>query len=240
MRCSFGDCVLDSDTRQLFREGELVRLGPKAYDLLQTLIAGRPKVLSKLELYRRLWPGTAVSESSLSTVVAELRDALGDSARDPRYIRTVYGFGYAFVAKVTLTEATAPPEPPPSATTLHLRGNGRHYTLGPGTHIVGRLADAAVAIDNPAVSRQHARIVVSVGAATIEDLGSRNGTYRNGQRLSGIATLESGDSLGFGPDVLFHVNAIRPKDGAETVTAMPAPRSPQSGRPVSERDPRPA
>ncbi len=229
MRCTFGDCVLDTDTRQLFRDGQLVRLGPKAYELLQALMAGRPKVLSKLELYQRLWPGTAVTESSLSTVVAELRDALGDSARNPRYIRTVYGYGYAFVAKTTLTEATEPQEPR-ALTTLHLRGNGRHYNLGPGTHIVGRQPEAAVAIDNPAVSRQHARIVVSAGAATIEDLGSRNGTFRNGQRLTGIATLEPGDALGFGPDVIFHVNAVRPGDGADTVTAMPAPRSTQTGR----------
>jgi CRP-like cAMP-binding protein len=73
VRYAFGDCILDSDARQVYRGGCAVHLGPKAYELLRVLLAARPRVLSKIELFGQVWPETAVSESSLSTVVAELR-----------------------------------------------------------------------------------------------------------------------------------------------------------------------
>src|SRR6185436_12510804 len=102
MRLRFGPCMLDLDTRQLVRNGREIHLTPKAYALLDALISDRPKVVSKADLQHRLWPDTFVVEANLSALVAEIRTALGDRARAPRYVRTVHGFGYAFCATATI------------------------------------------------------------------------------------------------------------------------------------------
>ena len=74
---------------------------PKAFELLGTLVMDRPKVLSKEVLQQRLWPETFVAEANLSNLVAEIREALGDRARTPLFIRTAHGFGYAFCGDAT-------------------------------------------------------------------------------------------------------------------------------------------
>jgi Tol biopolymer transport system component/DNA-binding winged helix-turn-helix (wHTH) protein len=99
LRVRFGEFVLDPDSRQLFREGVEVRLQPKTFELLDLLVRSRPKALSKQQLRGKLWPETAVGDASLTVAVAELRAALGDDAKEPRFVRTVYGFGYAFAGE---------------------------------------------------------------------------------------------------------------------------------------------
>ncbi|HSD65113.1 MAG TPA: winged helix-turn-helix domain-containing protein, partial [Vicinamibacteria bacterium] len=96
MKVRFGGFLLDTDSRQLFRERTEVHLQPKTFDLLDLLVRTRPKALSKSHIRGQLWPDTVVGEASLTVAVAELRAALGDDAREPRFVRTVYGFGYAF------------------------------------------------------------------------------------------------------------------------------------------------
>ncbi|HEY8548798.1 MAG TPA: FHA domain-containing protein [Vicinamibacterales bacterium] len=213
MRFTFGDCVLDDETRELSRAGVPRHLGPKAYALLRVLLQARPRVLSKRELFNELWPATAVSESSLSTVVAELRDALGEDPRNPTYIRTVYGYGYAFTANVVSLDT--PELVATSAIALCLVWETGQLELRAGSYILGRAPDASVRLDDPTVSRHHARIVVGEGAATLEDLGSRNGTFRNGTRLSAVARLLPGDRLRIG-GVPLSVGAMT-ASGVETV-----------------------
>src|SRR5688572_20136796 len=74
---------VDFDRRQLFRGGEEVHVSPKALQLLQVLIAARPKALSRDEIHEHLWPNTFVAESNLASIVNELRRALDDDARTP-------------------------------------------------------------------------------------------------------------------------------------------------------------
>jgi Tol biopolymer transport system component/DNA-binding winged helix-turn-helix (wHTH) protein len=93
---AFGDFAFDRERRQLLRAGQPVRLEPKAYDLLALLLERRPSVLSKAQIRDAIWPATAVSDTALAGLVTDLRSALADSARQPRFIRTVHGFGYAF------------------------------------------------------------------------------------------------------------------------------------------------
>jgi DNA-binding winged helix-turn-helix (wHTH) protein len=216
VRYAFGDCILDSDTRQVYRAGQPVHLGPKAWDLLQVLLAARPRVLSKLQLLGEVWPETAVSESSLSTIVAELRDALGDTAREARYLRTVYGFGYAFAARVTPLPAVSDPPPLPAGC-CRLIWDEEAIEVREGAHLIGRAPDALVTIDDPLVSRQHARIALAGGVLTLEDLDSRNGTTRNGQRVSAVALLINGDVIGVGP-VQLRVS-LGAEYGASTLSA---------------------
>jgi WD40 repeat protein/DNA-binding winged helix-turn-helix (wHTH) protein len=92
----FGDFELDQERRQLLRSGEPVPLEPKAYELLNLLLERRPRALSRAQIRDGIWPRTFVSESTLAVVVNGIRQALEDDARQPRFIRTVHGFGYAF------------------------------------------------------------------------------------------------------------------------------------------------
>jgi DNA-binding winged helix-turn-helix (wHTH) protein len=101
----FGEFAVDLDRRQVFRGRTEVRLGPKAFDLLELLISNRPGAVSKARIRDQLWPRTFVSDSNLTGLVNELRAALGDEARQPLFIRTVYGFGYSFCGEAS--EASA-------------------------------------------------------------------------------------------------------------------------------------
>ena len=166
MRVLCGDWALDAETRQLLRCGDAVHLSPKAFDLLATLLRERPRALSKMALRERIWPDTFVSETSLANLVAELRSALGDEARQPRYIRTVHRHGYAFCGAAT-EDAEEPPERAKSRTPVRLFLRGREVALTLGTHVIGREPEAAVWIDSTQVSRRHARIIVSATGASI-------------------------------------------------------------------------
>jgi eukaryotic-like serine/threonine-protein kinase len=111
MKIRFGDCTLDTDRRQLWRSGSTVHLSPKAFELLTLLVERRASAISKAEFHERLWPGTFVTDDSLSRLMVEVRGALGDDARRPRFVRTLHGFGYAFSADAVLLtdrEATDP------------------------------------------------------------------------------------------------------------------------------------
>jgi TolB-like protein/DNA-binding winged helix-turn-helix (wHTH) protein/Tfp pilus assembly protein PilF len=118
MPTHFGDFTLDESRRLVLRGVEPLHLSPKAFQLLSILIQESPKAVSKNELQERLWPETFVTEGSLANLVAELRSALGDDPKEPRYIRTLYGFGYAFAAPIA--EATAAPKPPKQVRWGHL------------------------------------------------------------------------------------------------------------------------
>jgi serine/threonine-protein kinase len=100
MPVQFGEFVLDESRRQLLRRADPVHLSPKAFQLLSILVEERPRAVSKADLQSRLWPETFVTEGNLTTTVGELRSALGDDAREPRFIRTVHGFGYSFAGSV--------------------------------------------------------------------------------------------------------------------------------------------
>ena len=101
MRLLFGDCTFDSDARTLHRDGEVVRLSGKAFQLLEFLLDARPNPVAKEDLFARLWPDTFVSEANLASLVKEIRAAIGDDARNPRFVRTAHRFGYAFSGAVT-------------------------------------------------------------------------------------------------------------------------------------------
>src|SRR5438093_1246856 len=98
----FGECVLDKEARQLLRGGSAVPLTAKAFQLLELLVEKQPKAVAKTEIHDRLWPSTFVSEVNLARLIFEVRAAVGDDARRPRYIRTVRGFGYALCADVVV------------------------------------------------------------------------------------------------------------------------------------------
>jgi DNA-binding winged helix-turn-helix (wHTH) protein len=195
----FAGFSVDTDTRLLLAGGTEVHLSPKAFALLLTLIEHRSRVVSKSELQERIWPATFVGEESLPTLVAEVRRALGDSAQDSHFIRTVHRVGYRFVGAI---EDEAPPRREGGAARMYLITADRQFALAEGATIIGRGHDAGVRIDSGGVSRHHARIVVQADAARLEDLRSKNGTFLDGKAVNGSCVLKDGNEIRVGPVAL--------------------------------------
>jgi DNA-binding winged helix-turn-helix (wHTH) protein/Tfp pilus assembly protein PilF len=97
----FGDFTLDVRERQLRRSGDIIRLSPKAFDVLVALVRHPRRLVTKDELLERVWPECFVEEGILTVHVSALRKALGDDTRPPAYIETVARSGYRFIAAVT-------------------------------------------------------------------------------------------------------------------------------------------
>jgi DNA-binding winged helix-turn-helix (wHTH) protein len=201
MRLRFGEVAFDADARELVRAGQRVDLSPKALELLLALLEARPRALSRAQIHDRLWPGTFVSEASLRQVVMELRRALGDDPREPRYVRTVRRFGYAFSGEAR--DDAGPPAAGPSrpARCSLLRGT-RELPLYEGENLLGREPDAVVRLVSEKASRRHARIVVAKDGVLLEDLGSKNGTHVNGTRVREPVVLQPGDRIEIGRELL--------------------------------------
>jgi tetratricopeptide (TPR) repeat protein len=97
---AFLDFVLDAANARLRRGAEIIPLRPKALALLSRLAARPGRLVTKDELLEAVWPDTAVSDWVLTSTVKELREALGDDAREPRIIETVHRRGYRFLPAV--------------------------------------------------------------------------------------------------------------------------------------------
>ena len=143
-----------------------------------------------------LWPGVFVAEGNLARLVAELREAIGDDAHEPKFVRTLHGFGYAFAGKVS--SAADHPRAGVSDVVFKLVWNDREIALAEGENILGREREAAAWIDVHSVSRHHARIVVSGDRAILEDLGSKNGTFLKGESVKAPRALRDGDRVRIG------------------------------------------
>jgi DNA-binding winged helix-turn-helix (wHTH) protein len=205
VKARFGDFLLDTGRRQVTGSGP-IHLSPKAFDLLVLLIQHRSRVLSKAELHDRLWPDTFVVETNLATLIAEIRDALNDPARQPRFVRTAHRFGYGFCGDVVEIDEA----PAPGVSLCWLLRDGRRLLLSAGENIVGRDPTASIQIDSPSVSRRHTRIVVSDSGVTVEDLSSKNGTYVRGTAVSSSVRLNDGDELRIGSVVLHFRQQVGP------------------------------
>lgn len=207
MRIRFGPFILDLDTRQLKREEREIRVAPKAFELLHMLVSQRPRALSKTELQNGLWPETFVAEANLSNLVAEIRDALDDRARAPRFIRTVHGFGYAFCGEALTLPAA--PDNAMGLPTCWLEWGRQRFPLTIGEHVIGRDPDVEVRLDASTVSRRHAKLVVTAERTVLEDFGSKNGTRRGDERVTVPIELADGDAIGIGSLLItFHVRAF--------------------------------
>ncbi|MET0552671.1 MAG: FHA domain-containing protein [Vicinamibacteria bacterium] len=211
MLLTFGDFVLDRGTRQLRRGTEERRLGKKAFQLLELLLHQRPNVVTRERIRDRLWPDVAVSESTLATLVAEVRSALAETAREPRYVRTVHGVGFAFCGAAAESEVRTPARP----TAYRLVLEDREVRLGPGENLLGRVENGVAWLESPTVSRRHARVLVEGGAVAIEDLGSKNGTFVRGVRITARTPLSDGDTFRLGR-VGLQLRAVVPGQATQT------------------------
>jgi DNA-binding winged helix-turn-helix (wHTH) protein len=209
----FGPFVLDGESRELLRDGRRVPLSPKAFELLSILVASRPKAISKQELQEQLWPATFVVEKNLANLVSEIRDAIGDDSSDPRFIRTVPRFGYAF-RQTVLRPVTGAPELR-GGVSFRMTWVAGRVTLDEGEHVIGRDPNVEIYLDAPGVSRRHAVIKIAAGRATIEDLSSMNGTFVGDQRVDKSQSIGDGDVIAVG-SVKLTVRALQMPMSTET------------------------
>jgi DNA-binding winged helix-turn-helix (wHTH) protein len=206
-RVCFGDFVLDPETRELLRGRDSIALSPKAYQLLEILVVSRPKALSKMALQERLWPDAFVVEKNLVNLIAEIRKALDDDPTHPRFVRTVHRFGYAFREPPGGTTANDTTVATKDVRFRLIWADGR-AGLGEGEHVLGRDPDLELFLDSPGVSRRHALIRIAGEDATVEDLGSKNGTFVADRRLDSPTRLVDGDVLRVG-SVQLTFSAVR-------------------------------
>lgn len=107
----FGDFRVDPAAFRVTRGGRPVPLEPKAFEVLVFLLENPGRLVGKRELLDRVWPDAVVTESAMTRVIADLRRALGDAAREARYIETVPTKGYRFIAEVGAGTRTEPASP---------------------------------------------------------------------------------------------------------------------------------
>src|SRR5207253_11404373 len=117
----FGEFIVDGDQKVLLRNDSPLPLAPKVFDTLLILVDSGGRIVEKEQLMSRLWPDSFVEESNLTFNIQQLRKALGDNARQPRFIETVARRGYRFIAEVNGESALA------SATKSELRSPSAIY-----------------------------------------------------------------------------------------------------------------
>jgi DNA-binding winged helix-turn-helix (wHTH) protein len=176
----FGAFTFDERARALRRDGEPAALSPKAFRLLELLIEARPNPVTHDALYAALWPDVVVEPGNLHTLVSEVRNATAHDA-----IRTVHRVGYAFVASGAIEEGAR----------FSILLGGDEIPLRSGENVIGRDPHDAIVIRAPEVSRHHARLTVSGARVTLEDLGSKNGTYLGTRRVTSATEVRAGDEI---------------------------------------------
>jgi DNA-binding winged helix-turn-helix (wHTH) protein len=221
VRLRIGDCVFDRESRELSRAGRPVPISPKAFLLLDLLLARRPRAFSKAELSDALWPDTFVVETNLANLVAEMRAALGEKGRRDGFVRTVHGFGYAFSGEAVPQD---PKDRHGGVSGVALLADGRTFVLANGENVLGRDPAAEVFLDDTAVSRRHARITVRNSQATLEDLGSKNGTFLGGKPVTAPALLRDADAILLG-SVLLTVWLADPERSTRTLRGSESKRA---------------
>ena len=159
------------------------------------LIERRPEAVSKEEIHRHLWPDTFVSEASLQALVSEVRQAVGDSGRARAIVRTVHAIGYAFNVDVALDAESAAGQP---AVRAWLVGEFTRIPLYAGENVLGRSGVGVTVVDDATVSRRHARVVVDADGVTVENLGSRNGTWLADKPVTARSPVRDGDAIRLG------------------------------------------
>lgn len=198
MKVRFGPFLFDSTTRQVLEGARSAHLSPKSFDLLQVLLEHRPALVTKAELQDRVWPDVDVVEANVANAIAEIRRVLGDDPRSPKYVCTVSRRGYRFCADAEAIGDA--PEARHRFLRWWLNWKDTTLPLSEGENLVGRHPASDVWVNATSVSREHARIVIDGGIATVEDCGSTNGTYVDGTKITGRHPLVDGNSVTFGSE----------------------------------------
>ena len=172
----FEDFVLDCVDERLIGPRGPIKIGNKAFKVLLLMAQQNGRLLTKDVLFSSVWDGTIVSESSLTSVIKELRRALGDESRTPRYIESVYGRGYRFIAPVTKGIAMAgssrgaTQKLPAADEAAPHQSDGRREQQGrPPLVLVSRFHDEAICLRHPYCAQELREEVLS-GLARVREI----------------------------------------------------------------------
>lgn len=135
---SFGPYRFDPEKAQLWRGVQEVRLTGKAFGVLRYFVEHPGQLVSKDELFAAVWPQTVVTESTLASCIQELRQALRDDARKPRYVETVHRRGYRFLPAITTQPVPGFRFQVPSGRPREASPRRGTLNLEHGTPLVGR------------------------------------------------------------------------------------------------------
>ena len=216
-----GDWLAEPSLNRLARDSTTIRLTPKAMDLL-VFLARHPRVVMTREtIIDAVWAERFVGENVLRRQIAALRKALEDDAASPTYIENIPKRVYRLIARVQFIDSVLPEGPdlgPPTDQRFlcALRWGADDIPLHEGENVIGRTPDSDIQVASERVSRMHALIAVEGGRATIEDLGSKNGTYVDGQRIDAPTELVDGDRINIGPAVLQYCGFFTADTAADT------------------------
>ena len=185
-------------------QGEAVRLEKIPMEVLILLVQRAGMLVERSEIAAAVWgPGVFLEqEAAINTAVRKIRQVLGDDASAPRFVQTVLGKGYRFIAAVESLTATGEPTASrslPGCPRYVVKVGGQEFVLRSGETVLGRDPSAGVYVDHPSVSRRHARLSIEAGRARLQDLGSRNGTFLDGRRLDGPTEILEDAIIGLGP-----------------------------------------
>ena len=203
----FGEYELDPGNGELRRAGQIVELHARPLRLLHHLVEHRDRFVSKAELLDVGWPNTVVAESSLSVAIREVREALGDDGAQQRYIRTLKGRGFRYVAEVDYPNdhALANPQSPETR-----RGRRASWWAAGGAFLVSAALYAWVSSQRVSPSAPTSLMVLpleDMSPAADHAYIARGMTEELIDRLAGVDGLEvmgrrSGDvALGTGWDI---------------------------------------
>ena len=206
-RYQFEPFILDVERHRLEREGREIALQPKVFETLLYLIKHAPRVIPKSELLDALWPRQLVTEGVLTRCIKEMRDALDDDVRAPRYVRSTPRVGYAFVAEVTpaaragllRTIAVLPFEP------LVARERDESLELGISDALINRLSGVR-------------ELSVRPLSAVRRYAGGNHDPLAAGRELN-VQTVIEGTLLRSGEGLRLNVRALRVADGVALFAA---------------------
>jgi len=213
----FGEFELDVAAYTLRRAGQRIKLEKIPMEVLVLLVRKAGILVNRTEIHTALW-GSEVfvdQDAAINTAIRKIRRALGDEAEHPRFVETIVGKGYRFIASLKSHGANVRPtasrvdgggmssdrlrHQPPNY--LVTRGK-QQFVLDRAENLLGRDPEATVHIDHPSVSRRHARISIHSGRAILEDLESRNGTFLDGRQIETPTDIQHGAIIGLGPITL--------------------------------------
>jgi len=142
--CRFGDVTIDLSDFRLLKSGEARRITPKAFEVLLFLAQNGNRVVSKQEIFDRVWGDSFVTDNALTRVIREVRQVLEDDADSPTYIETVPKRGYRFLMPVELVEETVTNTDGGAMTYQTISVEEETIEIDDETDRDGRMIDAAV------------------------------------------------------------------------------------------------
>jgi DNA-binding winged-HTH domains len=215
-RFRFGDFELDVAAFTLRREGTPVRLEKIPMEMLVLLVEHAGTLVARDSIHAALWGSDVFldRDAAINTAMRKIRKALGEDADRLRFVETVVGKGYRFVGPIVRETMDAERQ----VANYRLTRGTHAFALQNGENLIGRDPDVHVFLDHPSVSRRHARISITAGRVTLEDLNSRNGTCVDGRGITSPTELHDGTIIGVGPITLTFVSlsgvaSTRPMSG---------------------------